>query len=233
MRTTTRHTANANRTGVRAPRVLSLVSAAITIGLLVSSCGGSSPSPSAGGQRPAAFGQRFVAFAACMCSHGLADYPDPQISSSGDQVHVKISPGSLDPKSPAFKSASQACHHLLPNGGAPAGGASPQEQPQALKFAVCMRSHGVPSFPDPDHDGAFDLPSGITPQATQFQRAVQACMKVEPSSLSINQGPSTSDALAGPGGPAAGTRSAIRRSGPSSPHPAVPPRRAAGCPATI
>jgi hypothetical protein len=50
-----------------------------------------------------------------------------------------------------------------------------------------MRSHGVPDFPDPGHDGAFDLPSGINTQAPQFQRATQACMKVLPSSLTIDQ----------------------------------------------
>ena len=126
-----------------------------------------------------------------MRSHGLPDYPDPQISSSGGEVHVKISPGRLNSNSPAFKSAGQACHKLLPNGGGrgAAGANSAQEQAQGLKFAVCMRSHGVPNFPDPGHDGAFDLPSGINPQAPQFQRAMQACMKVRPSSLTINQGP--------------------------------------------
>jgi hypothetical protein len=163
----------------------------IAIGLLVSGCGGSSPTPSPGRPSAASFGKPFVAFAVCMRSHGLPDYPDPQISSSGGQVHVKISPASLNPNSPAFKSADEACHELLPNGGAPgaAGANSAQEQAQGLKFAVCMRSHGVPNFPDPDHDGAFNLTSGINPQAPRFQRAVQACMNVHPSSLTINQGP--------------------------------------------
>jgi len=126
-----------------------------------------------------------------MRSHGLPGYPDPQISNSGVQVRVRISPGSLNPNSPAFKTATQACHKLLPNGGAPraAGANGAQEQAQGLKFAVCMRSHGVPSFPDPDHDGAFNLPSAINQQAPQFQSAMQACIKARPSSLTINQGP--------------------------------------------
>jgi len=163
----------------------------IAIALLVAGCGGSSPSRAAGRPGAASFGKQFVGFAVCMRSHGLLDYPDPQISSSGGQVHVKISPGSLNPNSPAFKSADEACHKLLPNGGAPGAtdANSAQEQAQGLKFAVCMRSHGVPNFPDPDHDGAFDLPSGINPPTPQFQRAVQACMKARPSSLAINQGP--------------------------------------------
>jgi hypothetical protein len=132
-------------------------------------------------------GKQFVAFAVCMRSHGVPDYPDPQISSSGNHAQVKISPGRADPGSPAFKSANHSCHNLLPNGGTPANGA--QDPTQDLTFANCMRSHGVPNFPDADRDGAFSLPSTINEQAPQFHRATQACMNVQPSSLSINQAP--------------------------------------------
>jgi hypothetical protein len=56
-----------------------------------------------------------------------------------------------------------------------------------------MRTHGVPNFPDPAHDGAFTLPSGVDQQAPQFQRAMKACANVEPNSLSIlNQPPASS-----------------------------------------
>ena len=101
---------------------------------------------------------QFVAYAACMCLHGLSGYPDPHTSASGNQVQVTISPGSLNPDSPAFKTADGACHHLLPNGGTPAA-SGPHEQAQGLQVADCMRSHGVPNFPDADRDGAFTLPS--------------------------------------------------------------------------
>jgi hypothetical protein len=69
-----------------------------------------------------------------------------------------------------------------------AGANRAQEHAQGLKFAVCIRSYGVPNFPDPDHDGAFNLPSEINQQAPQFQRAMHACMKVRPSSVLLNQG---------------------------------------------
>jgi hypothetical protein len=52
-----------------------------------------------------------------------------------------------------------------------------------------MRSHGVPSFPDPDHDGVLTLPAAIDPQAPQVQRTMHACASVQPSSLSLNQTP--------------------------------------------
>jgi hypothetical protein len=160
--------------------------------LLIAGCGGSSSTgssalpASSSSRNSAKVGQQFVAFAACMRSHGEPGYPDPQISSSGGQVHVQISPGGLDPNSPAFKSASGQCHRYLPNGGAPPHD-TPQNRAQQVKYADCMRAHGVPNFPDPSQDGGFDLPAGLNPQAPRFEQAVQACHSEQPSSLSVNQ----------------------------------------------
>lgn len=157
----------------------------LAAGVLLAGWGGStSSSPSAqSGNSAKPFDQHFVAFAACMRSHGEPDYPDPQFTSSGG---VRISPGHADPGSPAFKSANRACHQLLPNGGAPVGAATTQAKAQEVKFADCMRVHGVPNFPDPSHDGAFDLPAGLDSNAPRFAQAEHACNSVQPSSLSIN-----------------------------------------------
>lgn len=170
-------------------RAASLAGSLTAIGLLIAGCGGSSASSAAANSSAARAGKQFVAYAACMRSHGVSGYPDPQISGSGNSVQVKISPGSANPGSPAFKTADGACHRLLPNGGTPAASSS-QDQAQDLQFADCMRSHGVPGFPDADRDGAFTLPSSMDQQAPQFTRATTACTHVEPSSLSIlNQPP--------------------------------------------
>lgn len=163
--------------------------ALIAIELLVSGCGGGSTSSGAPDPSPANIGKQSVAFGACMRSHGVPGYPDPQVSASGTGVQVTISPGTANPDSPAFKTADRGCHHLLPGLVSPAT-SSGQEQQQDLKFADCMRSHGVPGFPDADRHGSFTLPSTIDQRAPQFQRATKACMDVEPSSLSIlNQTP--------------------------------------------
>jgi len=47
----------------------------------------------------------------------------------------------------------------------------------ALKFAECMRSHGVPNFPDPGQP-VGGPGSGINPQAPGFQSAGQKCDKL-------------------------------------------------------
>jgi hypothetical protein len=167
-----------------------IVAGLLAAGVLLAGCGGSSSSNSSspsGASTPgnaSSFQQKFVAFASCMRSHGVPNYPDPQFTGSGG---VQISPGQSNPNSPAFKSAQGDCRRLLPNGGQPVGLGGAHAKAQELKFADCMRANDVPNFPDPSHDGAFDLPPGLNPQAPQFGHAMKACKSVQPSSLSVNQ----------------------------------------------
>src|ERR1700744_959348 len=53
---------------------------------------------------------------------------------------------------------------------------------QGLKFAGCMRAHGVSNFPDPSSSGGIDIApgSGLDPQAPAFQAAQKACGKLLP-----------------------------------------------------
>ena len=54
----------------------------------------------------------------------------------------------------------------------------------AIKFADCMRSHGVSNFPDPGGGGGggfqFSSGSGINPQSPAFQSAQRACGSLLP-----------------------------------------------------
>ena len=89
---------------------------------------------------------------------------------------VSISGG--NPNSPQFQKAQQTCQKLLPGGGpqplTPAEEA--QETKELLALAKCMRTHGYPSFPDPDSQGAFDFSGGsVDPNSSQFQAAMTAC----------------------------------------------------------
>jgi hypothetical protein len=56
------------------------------------------------------------------------------------------------------------------------GGSAP------IKFANCMRSHGVPNFPDPSAGGGIQInsSSGIDPQSPAFQDAQKACSSLLP-----------------------------------------------------
>ena len=47
----------------------------------------------------------------------------------------------------------------------------------ALAFSQCMRSHGVPNYPDPTSNGRPQSLNGIDPSAAAVQRAYTACRK--------------------------------------------------------
>jgi hypothetical protein len=57
--------------------------------------------------------QQLLQFARCMRQHGI-DVPDPGASGG---IEVKGSPGTVNPDSPTFKAAQQACQQYLPNNG--------------------------------------------------------------------------------------------------------------------
>jgi hypothetical protein len=110
-----------------------------------------------------------------MRSHGVPSFPDPIPSAGGVQFPID-SPTTLN--SPAFQSAHRACQYLLPRGRAPSASAS--HQVAAVKYAQCMRLHGVPNYPDPTFANGQQVEQplsdyGINPQAPAFIRAEQTC----------------------------------------------------------
>ncbi|MDX6361949.1 MAG: hypothetical protein QOC85_952 [Streptomyces sp.] len=48
---------------------------------------------------------------------------------------------------------------------------------KALDYAQCMRSNGVPSFPDPQQDsgGVRISPGDVDPNSAEYQKAAEAC----------------------------------------------------------
>lgn len=61
---------------------------------------------------------------------------------------------------------------------------SASTQGNALKYAQCMRAHGVPKFPDPGPNGQLQMKvgpgTGIDPNSPTFQAAQRACQKYRP-----------------------------------------------------
>jgi hypothetical protein len=56
---------------------------------------------------------------------------------------------------------------------------------QALKYSQCMRSHGLPGFPDPDSQGGLEITpqAHLNPGSPQFQSAQRACRHLEPGGI--------------------------------------------------
>jgi hypothetical protein len=147
------------------------------IGLLATACGGGSSPASAsgggggGGSPPM---QAQLAYARCMRAHGVPDFPDPDSNGGGFQGV---------PTGSQVTAADHVCHHLL-NVGAQL---SPSQWQHALgqlvKYARCMRAHGVPNFPDPHTDnGGTGVTFGgdIARNSPQYQAANKACQHLLP-----------------------------------------------------
>jgi hypothetical protein len=127
-----------------------------------------------------------------MRAHGVPSFPDPQVSTNGGEVKVavRVTPGITG--NPHFESAQQACSKLLPGGGpgeGPNHEISPQEQSQYLKAAACIRSHGIPNFPDPTFSGGGVHVSqkGIDLHSPQARAAEEACQSLIPGGLHGNR----------------------------------------------
>jgi hypothetical protein len=69
------------------------------------------------------FKESALAFAECMREHGV-NMPDPRFSGKG-KVSIQIKKGGLDPNSPAFEEAQEACRKKAPGGGPTIGGPPP------------------------------------------------------------------------------------------------------------
>jgi hypothetical protein len=179
------------------------VTGAIVLSLLAAACGGSAgagvahvgstqattPSANAGASGKPDDGRTLNAFALCMRRHGLPTFPDPRADGRG--YHLRYGPENrIDPRSPQFKNAEQACKRLLPNGGRQSSQEQAKELQESLAYAVCMRAHGVPSFPDPkiSSDGSIELGFGtkshVDVNAPTVKAAHRACQHLLPGSSS-------------------------------------------------
>jgi hypothetical protein len=58
------------------------------------------------------------------------------------------------------------------------GSKSATDQDKAVKFAECVREHGVPHFPDPDAKGEFNFGVDVSPAV--WRKAVDACNDLKP-----------------------------------------------------
>jgi hypothetical protein len=146
------------------------------IALLAVACGGGGSSTGSSQAAASANYQKLLAYAQCMRSHGVPKFPDP--NSNGQFV---IGNGSVNLQSPQAQAAQKVCRHLSPIQ-PPSQAQQAQALSQLLKYAQCMRSHGVPKYPDPNSKGGTHISknSGINPQSPQFQSAQRACRSLAP-----------------------------------------------------
>lgn len=150
------------------------------IGLLAAACGGGgSPAASASPFGPAAMTAEALAYAKCMRSHGITNFPDP----SGQGRGPMFPTANIDPHTPQYQSADKTCQQKTGFGHFSA--AQLQEgMAGMLKYAECMRSHGIPNFPDPFGNSqqiGFNLTgTGIDMRSPRFKAASKTCQPLMP-----------------------------------------------------
>jgi hypothetical protein len=76
-------------------------------------------------------------------------------------------------------------------GGGAAGPGSGSPEAALLAFSKCMRSNGIPNFPDPSGSGGFSFRrgSGIDPLSPAFKAAQAKCKKFQPGGGPPGSGP--------------------------------------------
>ena len=177
-------------------RIAAAIIATGALVVLVAACS----SPSSAGGSPAAAGSATsssaVAYSHCMRSPGVPNFPAPP--SSG--LVPKGDPQELGVSSSQLQAAQRACQHLYPTNGGALGASLRQceetgDCPQAMVqrvvsdmrlLARCMRSHGVPNWPDPtvDSEGRPDFNllhvHGFDPNSPQINNKMQECGHVMP-----------------------------------------------------
>ena len=121
------------------------------VAVIGAGCGSDAASKTGAGNTASSTHEKAMKFAACMRDNGVSGFPDPD-ASGATTVDRIVNGSSLDPSSPAWKRAIDACRDLEPPGFT-GRKRSAHEQKIALEFAQCMRDHGVEDFPDPTPDG--------------------------------------------------------------------------------
>jgi hypothetical protein len=141
------------------------------LALIGAGCGSNTPAATPTPTRTAGAQAKAVKFAECIREHGVPHFPDP--NAKGEYVFgIDVSPA-------VWGKAVAACKALEPPG-ALSGKRSPKQQSDALRFAGCVRKHGVKDFPDPvNGDPLIDttkIPSSNAPGGmTALNAATHAC----------------------------------------------------------
>ena len=115
-----------------------------------------------------------VKFAECIRAHGVSDFPDPN-AKNDFEYGVSVTPA-------VWKQATTACKDLQPPGTL-SSKRTPKQQSASLRFAQCIRDHGVKDFPDPVNGepliDTYKIPSSNKPGGmTILNAATQKCGSV-------------------------------------------------------
>jgi hypothetical protein len=119
-----------------------------------------------------------VAYAQCIRNHGVPNFPDPVKTPSGGWGYKT---NGIDPNSGAFQGALLACKNLPSPWNSSSQPLTHAQQRGWLKWAQCIRNHGVSDFPDPTFSGSKVYEPGVALNSPSLQSAMDDCKSKMPS----------------------------------------------------
>jgi hypothetical protein len=171
-----------------AARAAAALIATVAAALVATACSGTPPSSHSGAAtNTAVSASKERVYASCMRSHGVANFPDPASSGGFNKATL----AQLAASNSQYRAANQSCGHLLPAGNSRRTPAQErQEWSGMLRFARCLRSHGVASWPDPTpyppypSDPTYNLPASIQP-TPQIISKFEECLRLVPMNYAL------------------------------------------------
>ena len=148
------------------------------VALISAGCGSNAPSESGtasstgtGDTKKVSDQDKAVKLAECIRAHGVPHFPDPDPKGNSNF--------GVDVSKEVFTKAVDACKALKPPGALSAK-RTPKQQSASLRFAQCVRDHGVKDFPDPVNGepviDTYKIPSSNKPGGmTILNAATQKC----------------------------------------------------------
>jgi hypothetical protein len=125
--------------------------------------------------------QAALDFAQCMRNNGVPNFPDPLVQPDGSFGFQRPPGASASALDEALKSCRSEAQALGIDVGPEAGDAETQDA--LLKLSRCIRSNGIPEFPDPKPNsdalgGLHDLFSDYDLESPRVAKALNACQPV-------------------------------------------------------
>jgi hypothetical protein len=144
-----------------------------TIATVAAGCGGARHA--AAPPTSANLAARWHQVVLCARAHGMPGLQDPRIDSSGKAIF----PTGLNIPAETRRACQSLVDRLVPDADKPPS--TPGELAGLLRFARCMRGHGIPDWPDPRPDGTFVPPARImNGLKSTFRSQLMACEHLNP-----------------------------------------------------
>lgn len=183
-----------------APAIITIMAAASALALLAAGCSGegsrsaanvasstnAAPTTTNNGTTTVQIGSLAgaLAFARCMRSHGIPNFPDPTSNGVFDKSKLR----QLDLSVSRVRAIEdRSCRYdFVPSGPVQGQTITPADQADYVRAAACIRRHGFPDFPDPTFQNGhvrFNIPSSIDTNSPEAKSAARTCAKLIPAGL--------------------------------------------------